>query len=287
LRQLAGIAAGWFFGQNPAGVATYDPATGATDDGINANGTVNLNSGAESTIFGLLTMEALDADPDVAAIAQASAHVQVRDGQQTIEAEAASLTGPAAVMTANPVNTGESQWSGGAYVQLATGSTLSWTIPADNQPRLVQAVVNRVPGPGAVSDFASGTKYLGAAQYGGGGAQGVSPTADALLPVTLPGILPANATALTASTLDGTGQLDAVLLTPLIAVLITTGNGHSAALLNSEASTQDARTLSLPGTGPTIATSYNHQGREWRVTSSTGSAITVPVPPGGFAIVQR
>src|SRR5450755_3869102 len=99
LRQLAGIAAGWFFGQNPAGIATYNPATGATDDGINANGTVNLNSGAESTIFGLLTMEALDADPDVAAIAQASAHVQVRDGQQTIEAEAASLTGPAEVVT--------------------------------------------------------------------------------------------------------------------------------------------------------------------------------------------
>jgi hypothetical protein len=39
LRQLAGIAACWFFGQNPAGIATYNPATG---DGINANGTVNL-----------------------------------------------------------------------------------------------------------------------------------------------------------------------------------------------------------------------------------------------------
>ena len=92
---------------------------------------------------------------------------------------------------------------------------------------------------------------------------------------------------LTASTVGGTGQLDAVLLTPLIAVLITTGSGHSVALLNSEASTQDARTLSLPGSGPTVATSYDDQGREWRVTTSTGSAITVPVPPGGFAIVQR
>jgi hypothetical protein len=287
LRQLAGIAAGWFFGQNPAGTATYDPATGATDDGINSDGTVNLNSGAESTIFGLLTMEALDAHPGVAAIARASAHVQSRDGQQTIEAEAASLAGPAAVVTANPVNTGESQWSGGAYVQLATGSTLSWTIPADNQPRLVQAVVNRVPGPAAVSDFASGTQYLGAARYGGGGAQGISPTPDALLPVTLPGILPANATALTASTLGGTGQLDAVLLTPLIAVLITTGNGHSIALLNSEAGTQRTRTITLPGTGPAIATSYTSQGRQWRVTTSTGPALTVPVPPGGFAIAQR
>jgi hypothetical protein len=287
LRQLAGIAAGWFFGQNPAGVATYDPATGATDDGINANGTVNLNSGAESTIFGLLTMEALDANPDIAAIAQASAHVQVRDGQQTIEAEAASLTGPATVVTANPVSTGESQWSGGGYVQLATGSTLSWTVPADDQPRIVQAIVNRVPGPGAVTSFASGAKNLGAAPYGGGGAQGVSPAADALLPVTLPGILPANATQLTASTLGGTGQLDAVQLTPLIAVLITTGDGRSVALLNSEAGTQDARTLSLPGTGPAVATSYDNQGRQWRVTISTDSTITVPVPAGGFAIVLR
>ena len=136
---------------------------------------MNLNSGAESTIFGLLTVEALDANPDVAAIARASASVQFRDGPQTIEAEAASLTGPAEVVPANPVNTGESQWSGGAYVELATGSTLSWTIPADDQPRLVQAIVNRVPGPAAVSDFASGTENLGAAQYGGGGAQGVCP----------------------------------------------------------------------------------------------------------------
>ena len=287
LRQLAGVAAGWFFGQNPAATATYNPATGATDDGINANGTLNLNSGAESTIFGLLTMEALDANPDVAAIARASASVQFRDGQQTIEAEAASLTGPAEVVQANPVNTGESQWSNGTYVQLATGSTLSWTIPADDQPRLVQAIVNRVPGPGAVSDFAAGTESLGGAAYGGGGAQGISPTPDALLPVTLPGVLPPNATQLTASTVGGAGQLDALLLTPLIAALITTGDGHSVALLNSEADTQGTRIIQLPGTGRAVATSYDSQGRPWRVTISADPAITVPVPAGGFAIVQR
>jgi hypothetical protein len=151
----------------------------------------------------------------------------------------------------------------------------------------VQAVVNRVPGPGAVSDFTAGTERLGAVQYGGGGAQGISPAPDALLPVTLPGILPATATRLTAGTLGGTGQLDAILLTPLIAVLITTGDGHSVALLNSEANTEDARTLSLPGTGPAVATSYDNQGRQWRVTISTDSTITVPVPAGGFAIVLR
>jgi hypothetical protein len=287
LRQLAGVAAGWFFGQNLAGTATYNPATGATDDGVNPDGTVNLNSGAESTIFGLLTTEALDANPDVSAIARASASVQFRDGQQTIEAEAASLTGTAQVVPANPVNTGESQWSGGAYVQLATGSTLSWSIPADGQPRLVQAIVNRVRGPGAVSDFAAGTERLGAVQYGGGGGQGIASVPGALLPVTLPRVLPATAVRLTASTLRGTGQLDAILLTPLIAVLITTGDGRSVAVLNSEADTQGARILKLPGTGPAVATSYDSQGRRWRVTISTASTITVPVPAGGFAIVQR
>ena len=190
-------------------------------------------------------------------------------------------------MQANPVNTGESQWSNGTYVQLATGSTLSWTIPADDQPRLVQAIVNRVPGPGAVSDFAAGTESLGGAAYGGGGAQGISPTPDALLPVTLPGVLPPNATQLTASTVGGAGQLDALLLTPLIAALITTGDGHSVALLNSEADTPGTRIIQLPGTGRAVATSYDSQGRPWRVTISAGPAITVPVPAGGFAIVQR
>jgi hypothetical protein len=77
------------------------------------------------------------------------------------------------------------------------------------------------------------------------------------------------------------------LLTPLIAVLITTGNGHSVALLNSEADTEGTRTLDMPGTGQAIAASYDSQGRQWRVTVSTAATITVPVPAGGFAIVQR
>jgi ornithine carbamoyltransferase len=35
---LAGIAGAWFFGNNPAGVAMYDPATGRTFDGIEYRG---------------------------------------------------------------------------------------------------------------------------------------------------------------------------------------------------------------------------------------------------------
>ncbi|NHN56953.1 twin-arginine translocation signal domain-containing protein [Calidifontibacter sp. DB0510] len=68
--QLGGLAGGWFFGANPSGRPAYDPATGATVDGIEFDGRVNPNSGAESTIHGLLAMLALDAHPTAAALAR-------------------------------------------------------------------------------------------------------------------------------------------------------------------------------------------------------------------------
>jgi len=286
LRQLGGVAAGWFFGQNAAGVPIYDPATGVTHDGVSADGAVNLNSGAESTIHGLLTMEALDARPDVAAIARASSHIVARDGQRTVEAESAQLSGSASVVQANPAWTGESQWSGGSYVSLGTGGRLSWTVPAADQPRLVQAVLNRVPGKGGVSDFATPTGSLGAVDYGGGGAQGVSAAPGALLPVTVANSLPAGATTVTADTHKGGGQLDALLLTPEISTLLVAGGGHSVALLASDATGQRARTIHLAGSGPTVASSYDGRGHLWRRTVGADS-ITVPVPAGGFAIARR
>ena len=67
---LAGIVAAWYFGANPAGEPMYDPATGRTFDGISASGQINRNSGAESTIHGLLSMIALDQHPAVAELAR-------------------------------------------------------------------------------------------------------------------------------------------------------------------------------------------------------------------------
>ena len=63
LLDLAAVTAGWFFGANPSGAPAYNPATGTAIDGIEPDGRVNPNSGAESTIHALLTMLALDADP--------------------------------------------------------------------------------------------------------------------------------------------------------------------------------------------------------------------------------
>ena len=47
----------WFTRQNIAGVAMYDAETGRVYDGINDGPKVNLNSGAKSTIEGLLAIQ--------------------------------------------------------------------------------------------------------------------------------------------------------------------------------------------------------------------------------------
>jgi hypothetical protein len=127
---------------------------------------------------------------------------------------------------------------------------------------------------------------LGGVEYGGGGAQGDSAAPGALLPITAPKALPAGATELTARTGDGNGRLDAIQLTPLVSTLVADGDGHGVALLNSVASTRRRITVSVPGTGPTTATSYDSSGQLWRTTTGTGS-VTVDLPPGGFAIAGR
>ena len=60
--QYAGLAGSWYFGNNMAGVPMYDPATGRVLDGIDGpvSWRINRNSGAESTIEGLMSMIVLD-----------------------------------------------------------------------------------------------------------------------------------------------------------------------------------------------------------------------------------
>lgn len=61
--KTAGNLASWFFGNNPAAKVMYNPETGRTFDGIGSPQQVNLNSGAESTIEGLLSLQAIQEVP--------------------------------------------------------------------------------------------------------------------------------------------------------------------------------------------------------------------------------
>lgn len=284
LRSLAGIAAGWFFGQNASGKPVYHSATGVTNDGVAPDGTVNQGSGAESTIHGLLTMQALDANPDIAAVARNSATVVTRNGQYTVEAESGTLTGNAVVRTPVSAWTGESLWSG-SFVAAGPGSRVSWPLPGTDQARLVQPVAELTPGSRARTRFSVGGHVLGVVRYGAVGAQGNAPSPTELLPIDLPRAAPAAAVTVTATTTAGTGNLDALLVIPLVSTLTTTGSGHAVVLLNSVAATVQQRSFTIPGSGAATIRSYDRNGR---VVQSTGpsNVKVASVWPGGFTVVS-
>ncbi len=64
---LAGHIAAWFLGANNAGQNMYSISTGICFDGLSSPTSINQNSGAESTIEALLTMEMVEKFPAVKA----------------------------------------------------------------------------------------------------------------------------------------------------------------------------------------------------------------------------
>jgi len=56
----AGLLGSWFFGNNAANQKMYDMNTGRVFDGIDSENKVNYNSGAESTIEALLSLQAIE-----------------------------------------------------------------------------------------------------------------------------------------------------------------------------------------------------------------------------------
>jgi hypothetical protein len=276
---LAAMQAAWFFGANHAGERMYDPATGVTFDGLQPDGTVNRNSGAESTIHGLLTALALDAHPQVAARAASIASITARDGLEVVEAEAAVSTD--GVISTPESWTGESSWSGKALT-LAKGQHAVFDIGADETRRWVEPVVFAEPGASSTSFWRAGLP-LGLLRSTGP-AQGISPTPGALLPQSLS--LPAlgNKSELRVDVQSGSLQLDTLLVRPVVSRLALEGDGGRTELVHSAAKLpQPAR---IGGDGATVVRVYDERGglvRERTVSHAT----TVILPPGGFAIAER
>ena len=289
LRRLAGMQAAWFFGANAAGVPAYDPATGRTIDGISGDGVVNGNSGAESTIHGLLTMIALDANPDVAEAARVAA-ITARVGTTTLQAEDASTTGAARVVTLADRWTGESLFGGTGYLALGDKATASLPVPGADVDRLVMPVVDLMPGSTAVTTWSAGDRLLGGVASGDIGPQGASPALGALLPVTLSRSLGKDATVLRVATSAAGGdeaRLDAVMLEPLVSRLVLSGDGHATALLRSADSKVAHAVVRLPGRGRAVVEVYDASARLLSRSTSPARTLQVAVAPGGFTIVMR
>jgi hypothetical protein len=285
--QLAAIQAAWYFGNNRSGVQMYDPATGRTFDGLEADGRVNMNSGAESTIHGLLSMLALDSRPDVAAAATSR---NLRVGQLSwtlLEAEAGALRGKAMVVTPPSAWTGESLWSGGKYVEVLPGGrvTLSATLPEAGRYRLLPVFDRQ-----EVPLRSIGTRHrfdnvpLGIVWHGGAGAPGVSPTSGYLDigNVGSDRVLAAGPVAIESAYVGDGGavRLDALLLQPEIERLLLAGEGGRQGLLRSWAIERRLAMVEAGADGLT-AYAYDAGGRLVETVSGTGSLV-VPVEAYGF-----
>lgn len=274
--QLAALEASWFFGANRAGAPMYDPATGVTYDGLEADGRINRNSGAESTIHGLLTMLALDAHPQVRALATSLTGLGTRDGLRVVEAESATNT-TGSVVTPQDAWTGESTWSGGAYLHLANGQKATIPLGELSGPTLVEPVSWQPENGTARTRWTQGAALLGELRHRVG-TQGVTAVPGALLPQRLAVVDHAAPVSVTAR--GGAVDVDALLLRPLVSRATFTGSGRTVTLLSSAASASQRYRV----TATADVRTYDGRGRlVSHRTVSAGSFVVVPA--GGLALV--
>ena len=121
--RYGGLAASWYFDNNMAGVQMYDPASGRVFDGINGPTAfrVNRNSGAESTIEGLMSMIAVADVPE----ALDYLNVTPAGGNQyfIVQAEAGQRVNGTPIYY-SVTWTGEGYVSAGRYVGLGEGQRM-------------------------------------------------------------------------------------------------------------------------------------------------------------------
>ena len=179
----AGILAGWYLGNNRANTPMYNANTGATFDGINNDGTVNQNSGAESTLTALLAL--LDVESNPTANTYMSYHTQVTKTNPIVvngDSGTPSSSG-ASIVTAPQQWAGDFQWRDGKYAQLSSGGLISYNVQvAQSGFYLIQLSYDKQQLPlntVGVSVYADG-KQVGTVDQGGAGTQGDSPNPDYL-----------------------------------------------------------------------------------------------------------
>lgn len=286
LLDLAAVTAGWFFGANPSGSPAYNPATGTAIDGIEPDGRVNPNSGAESTIHALLTMLALDADPALKTAALGINRTESTHGLSVVEAESGTISGSGAVVRPASAWTGEANLSGGAYVDLKAGASLDIPLPAADQAHNIYPIVNRGTAPSGTTAWTSAKGPLGTTENGGAGAQGITDAPGILFPYSLKRALTAGLTAVVGTT-DGNVALDALLVQPEISTVSVSGTGGNSTLYVSAARSTTVKDVEVPEGFSMVQRQYDSAGQP--VAGAKGNAGTssgrVTVAPGGFTMV--
>ncbi|HEX9226192.1 MAG TPA: hypothetical protein VF885_05995 [Arthrobacter sp.] len=288
LLDLAAITAGWFFGANPSGAPSYNPATGTAIDGIEPDGRVNPNSGAESTIHALLTMLALDDNPELKKQALGISRTVSTHGLSVVEAETGTITGSGSVVKPASAWTGEANISGGAYVDLRAGASLSVPLPAADEPQNIYPIVNQGIAPSGSTRWTTAKGPLGTTSNGGAGAQGITEAPGILFPFALRRALPAGAAAVVGTT-DGDVALDALLVQPQLSTVAVDGSGGQATLYVSAAPKSMVRAVNLPAGFHLSQRAFDASGRPVTAGPKQNGADQsgrISVAPGGFTWVS-
>lgn len=286
LLDVAAVAAGWYFGANRSGKPAYNPATGTAIDGIETDGRVNPNSGAESTIHTLLSMLALDANPELKAKALGISRTVATDGLKVAEAESGTVSGGAVVKPASTW-TGEANWSGGAYVALNAGGTLKIPVPASDQARNAYPIVNQRAEAAGTTSWTSGSMFLGTTPNGGAGDQGITAAPGRLFPLSLDHALPAGQDSLTATT-GSDVSIDGVLLQPQVSSVSVSGSGGQSSLYISAAPGSTERKVDMPQGFHLSQQAFDASGRPVSPDPNQNGADhsgRLTVAPGGFTWV--
>ncbi len=277
---LAGLQAAWFFGLNRSGAPVYDPATGVTFDGVQADGSVNRNSGAESTIHGLLAMIALDDNPAVAERAQDVATQKSRVGLEVVEAETAQ---GGTVVTPESSWTGESSWSG-SYLSLTKKQQATIGIGSSNLERLIEPVIWQVEKGTAEtphSKWAQGRKPLDNLRSEVG-SKGITEASGALLPQLLKKTVPAKADSVTVEGQRGETKVDNLLVRPVVSRVVVGGDGRTELVRNSTSGKQKS-TIGEAGTNGSLRV-YDRDGKLVQEKQVSGET-RIDLPKEGFAIL--
>lgn len=287
LRMLGGLAAGWFFGANPAGVPVYDPATGVTFDGVETDGRVNRNSGAESTIHGLLAMQLLDARPDVAAVARSITGLPAHDGLRVLDAESARLgAGCEVVRPAKGAWTGEGNLVGGGYVRVPPGATVELDVTGAPGAWALPLVWRTAAAAGRARWEVVGGPRLGRTENGGTGAAGLTEADGSLVPQLLDRPLPDTGAAVTVRcTNEGPGdlRLDALLVRPAVVTARWSTTTETDAVLYAGSTT---RGTTAPALAAGSGAAFLPDGRVDRRVAAPGAGAAVPVAAGGFTVTR-
>ena len=246
---------------------------------------MNHNSGAESTIHGLLTMLALDAHPAARAIAQ-TASITDRVAPSVVEAETGTFSGDASAVKPAALWTNESLFGGTGYASLRDGSTATFDL-GSHPASLLMPVVDLQHGTTGTTTFTDSGRSLGVVHAGDIGPSGDSAGPGALLPVTLPNTLGAGTRTVQAATTGDETRLDALMVQPLVTRLVLGGDGHGTALLCSPATTTQHTHVTVPGSGQATVRSYDGHGRLLSTSRVGARAVPVRVVPGGFTLVRR